>query len=112
MIGWIVTTQSGLHFVLNTAVRWLPGLEIATISGGWNDLNLQGVRYQTKGINVDVDKFNLSLQVNCLKRFQLCVNNISTEGVNVKIDSKAFPSAKEQASSKPLTKLSTPYPIF
>ncbi|HGJ5899045.1 translocation/assembly module TamB domain-containing protein [Arsenophonus apicola] len=112
IIGWIVTTQSGLHFALNTAVRWLPGLEIATMSGGWSDLNLQGVRYRTKGINVDVDKFNLSLQVNCLKRFQLCVNNISTEGVDVKIDSKAFQSAEEQASSKPLTKLSTPYPIL
>lgn len=112
MIGWIVTTQSGLHFALNTAVRWLPGLEIATISGGWSNLNLQGVRYQTKGIDVDIDKFNLSLQVNCLKRFQLCVNNISTEGINIKIDSKAFPSAKEPASSKSLTKLSTPYPIL
>lgn len=112
MIGWIVTTQSGLHFALNTAVRWLPGLEIATISGGWSDLNLQGVRYRTKGINVDVDKFNLSLEVNCLKRFQLCVNNISTDGVDVKIDSKAFASTEEPANSTPLTKLSTPYPIL
>lgn len=112
MIVWIVTKQSGLHFALNTAVRWLPGLEIATISGGWKDLNLQGVRYQTKGINVDIDKFNLSLQVNYLKRFQLCVNNISTEGVDIKIDSKAFPSAEESVNSKQLTKLSTPYTIL
>ncbi|MFS1538581.1 MAG: translocation/assembly module TamB domain-containing protein [Candidatus Phlomobacter fragariae] len=112
MVGWIVTTQSGLHFALNTAVRWLPGLEIAIISGSWSDLNLQGVRYRTKGMNVDVDKFNLSLQVNCLKRFQLCVNNISAEGVDVEIDTKAFPNVEEPANSKPLTKLSTPYPIL
>ncbi|WP_439647260.1 hypothetical protein [Arsenophonus endosymbiont of Aphis craccivora] len=73
---------------------------------------MQGVRYRTKGINVDVDKFNLSLEVNCLKRFQLCVNNISTDGVDVKIDSKAFASTEEPANSTPLTKLSTPYPIL
>ncbi|HGJ5875876.1 MAG TPA: translocation/assembly module TamB domain-containing protein [Arsenophonus sp.] len=112
MIGWIITTQSGLHFALNSAVRWLPGLEIAAISGAWSDLNLQHVRYRTKGINVEIDKFNLSLQVNCLKRLQLCVNNISTEGVNVQVDSKAFPSTEELANSKPLTKLSTSFAIF
>ena len=112
MIGWIVTTQSGLHFALNSTVRWLHGLEIATISGGWSDLNLQHVRYRTKGISVEIDKFNLSLQVNCLKRLQLCVNNISTEGVNVHLDSKAFPSTEEPDNSKPLTKLSTPFAIF
>ncbi len=39
----LVGTTSGLHLVLKAADRWVPGLEIGKVTGGWRDLTLQNV---------------------------------------------------------------------
>jgi translocation and assembly module TamB len=30
----------GLHLLFNAANRWVPGLEIGQVTGGWRDLSL------------------------------------------------------------------------
>lgn len=36
--GGLLGTTSGLHFLINSAARWVPGLDIASVSGGWRGL--------------------------------------------------------------------------
>ncbi|PCO16550.1 hypothetical protein CQA18_27300, partial [Enterobacter hormaechei] len=52
--------------------RWVPGLEIAGVSGGWRDLTLKGVKYQMPGVTVNAGQFHLSLDLSCFKRSSLC----------------------------------------
>ena len=33
-LAWILGTQSGLHFAINSAARWVPGLTINSVNGG------------------------------------------------------------------------------
>ena len=33
-LGGVLGTTSGLHFLINSAARWVPGLDIASVSGG------------------------------------------------------------------------------
>lgn len=47
-LAWILGTQSGLHFAINSAARWVPGLTINSVNGGWQDLRLTGVEYQMR----------------------------------------------------------------
>ncbi|KMW71476.1 translocation and assembly module TamB [Photorhabdus luminescens subsp. luminescens] len=111
-VAGLVGTQSGLHFMINSAARWVPGLDIASVSGGWRDLTLKGVKYQMPGVNVNVNQFHLSLRLSCLKDSQLCVNALTTEGVEVAINTSQLPSAGESSpKSEPLTELRTPYPV-
>ncbi|CAQ86142.1 MULTISPECIES: autotransporter assembly complex protein TamB [Photorhabdus] len=109
----LVGTQSGLHFMINSASRWVPGLDITSVNGGWRDLTLKGVRYQMPGVDVNVDQFHFSLRLSCLKNSQLCINALTTEGVKVVINTKQFPASEESSpESEPLTELRTPYPIL
>ncbi|NHB94933.1 autotransporter assembly complex protein TamB [Photorhabdus stackebrandtii] len=111
-VAGLVGTQSGLHTMINSAVRWVPGLDIADVSGGWRDLTLKGIRYQMPGVDVNVNQLHLSLRLSCLKNSQLCINALTTEGVKVAINTKQLPPAGEPSpESEPLTELKTPYPI-
>ncbi|OAT49379.1 YtfN family protein [Proteus hauseri ATCC 700826] len=111
-IAWILGTQSGLHFAINSAARWVPGLEIQDVNGGWKDLHLTGVEYQMPGINVNVGELSLGLRLACLTDKQVCIDNLGTKDVVVNVDTSAFPPSEETPPSEPLTELNAPLPIF
>ncbi|PHM71059.1 translocation/assembly module TamB domain-containing protein [Xenorhabdus sp. KJ12.1] len=107
----LVTTQTGLHFMINSATRLVPGLEIANVSGGWRDLTLKGIKYKMPGIDVNADNFHLSLRLSCLHRSHICANALTTEGVSVLVNTAELPPSEKSPDSEPLTELKTPYPI-
>ncbi|PHM44507.1 translocation and assembly module TamB [Xenorhabdus mauleonii] len=107
----LVGTQSGLHFMINSAARWVPGLDIASVSGGWRDLTLKGVKYQMPGVDVSADNLHLSLQLSCFRHSHVCINALTTEGVNVSVNTAELPPSEPTPESEPLTELQTPYPI-
>lgn len=111
-VAFLLGTTSGLHMVINGAARWVPGLEIAGVSGGWRDLTLKGLKYQMPGVTVNVGQFHLSLELSCFKRSSLCVNALTAQDVGVVVKTKEMaPSAPVEATSEPTSSLSTPYPI-
>lgn len=111
-LAYLLGTTSGLHTVINGAARWVPGLEIAGVSGGWRDLTLKGVKYQMPGVTVNAGQFHLSLDLSCFKRSSLCVNALTAQDVDVVVKTKEMtPSAPVEETSEPTTNLSTPYPI-
>ncbi|WP_442878667.1 autotransporter assembly complex protein TamB [Brenneria sp. g21c3] len=108
----LVGTTPGLHLLLNGAARFVPGLDIASVSGGWRDLTLKDMRYQMPGVTVKADTFHLSLAPRCLLQSQLCINDLSAQNIDVVVDSKSLPVSEEApAPSEPLTELSAPFPI-
>ncbi|ATA22712.1 translocation and assembly module TamB [Brenneria goodwinii] len=108
----LVGTTPGLHLLLNGAARFVPGLEIAGVNGGWRDLTLKNMRYQMPGVTVKADEFHLSLAPGCLLRSQLCINDVSARNIDVAVDSKSLPVSEEApAPSEPLTEISAPFPI-
>ncbi|AHG20779.1 translocation and assembly module TamB [Chania multitudinisentens RB-25] len=111
-VAFLLGTTTGLHMVINGAVRWVPGLEIASVSGGWRDLTLKGVQYRMPGVAVNAGQFHLSLDLSCLKRSSLCINALTAQDVDVVVKTAELPpAAPVTETSEPLTELSTPYPI-
>ncbi|AOR62247.1 autotransporter assembly complex protein TamB [Pectobacterium wasabiae] len=111
-VGLLVGTTPGLHLLLNTAARVVPGLEIASVSGGWRDLTLKNVSYQMPGVTVKSEEFHLSLVLGCLRKSQLCINDLSANRIDVVVDTKALPASEEPPpSSEPVTEISAPFPI-
>ncbi|WP_428997566.1 hypothetical protein, partial [Pseudomonas aeruginosa] len=51
-VAFLVGTTSGLHLVFKAADRWVPGLDIGKVTGGWRDLTLSDVRYEQPGVAV------------------------------------------------------------
>lgn len=111
-VAYLLGTTSGLHLVINSAARWVPGLDIASVTGGWRDLTLKGVKYQMPGVTVNAGQFHLSLDLACFKNSSLCVNALTAQDVDVVVKTKEMtPSAPVAETSEPTTNLSTPYPI-
>ncbi|MFU0910863.1 autotransporter assembly complex protein TamB [Kluyvera intermedia] len=111
-VGFLIGATTGLHLLFNAANRWVPGLEIGQVTGGWRDLTLKKVRYTQPGVAVDAGEFHLAVNLSCLWHSNLCVNDIALRDINVAIDSSKMPPAAkvEEEDSGPLN-LSTPYPI-
>lgn len=111
-LAFLVGTTSGLHLVLNGAARWVPGLEMASVSGGWRDLTIKQLRYQIPGVMVGVGEFHLALDLGCLRDRQLCLNDLSLRDVNVGVNTAEFgplaPATQEVSSGG---SLSTPYTL-
>lgn len=111
-VAWILGTQSGLHFAINSATRWVPGLVIKDVNGGWKDLHLTGVEYQMPGVDVNVGELSLGLRLACLTDKQVCIDTLATRDVVVNVDTSAFPPSEETPPSEPLTELNAPLPIY
>ena len=111
-VAFLVGTTTGLHLLFNAANRWVPGLDIGQVTGGWRDLRLKNIRYEQPGVAVNAGEFHLAVKLGCLRDSKLCVNDLSLKDVNVAIDSKKMPKSApvEEEDSGPLN-LSTPYPI-
>ncbi|PDO86583.1 autotransporter assembly complex protein TamB [Kosakonia sacchari] len=111
-VVFLVGTTSGLHLLFNAANRWVPGLEISQVTGGWRDLTLKNIRFTQPGVAVNAGEVHLAVKLGCLRDSSLCVNDLSLKDINVVIDSKKMPPAApvKEEDSGPLN-LSTPYPI-
>ena len=112
-ILFLVGTTPGLHLLLNGASRWVPGLSIAQVEGGWRNLKLGGLRYDMAGVSVNAGEFRLALDTGCLLHSAVCVNDISLRDVSVVVDSSKMAPASEAAPEEEESAgdLSTPYPI-
>ncbi|MGL4906690.1 MAG: translocation and assembly module TamB, partial [Plesiomonas sp.] len=106
-LAGLLGTESGLRIVFNSAARWVPGLDIRAVSGNWSrGIHLQGVEYRMPGVDVTVDDFLLQLDLNCLRRSEVCIRQLTTNKVNVAIDTALLPPS-EPSESAPLTRIST-----
>ena len=111
-IAFLIGTTSGLHLVLNSAARWVPGLEIQQVDGGWRNLTLKGVKYEMPGVTVNAGEFHLAVRLSCLRDSAFCINDLSLKDVNVAVDSKQLAPATEPPVEESGTgDLSTPYPL-
>ncbi|WP_213714677.1 autotransporter assembly complex protein TamB [Cedecea lapagei] len=111
-VGFLVGTTPGLHLLFKGANRWVPGLNIAQVDGGWRNLTLKNLRYEQPGVAVRAGEVHLAVKLNCLWHSSLCVNNFSLKDVDVAVDTKKMPppAPVQEEDSGPLN-LSTPYPI-
>ncbi|WMQ74466.1 MAG: Translocation and assembly module subunit TamB [Sodalis sp.] len=108
-LAFLVSTTSGLYLMLNGAARWVSGLEMASVSGGWRNLIIKQLRYQIPGVTVCVGEFRLVLDFGCLRNRQLCLNGLFLRDVNVGINTAEFVSPAPKASGG--GSISTPYPL-
>lgn len=113
-LAFLISTTTGLNLVLNGAAHWVPGLEIASVIGGWRDLTIKQLRYQMPGVTVDTGELHLALDFSCLCHRQLCVNDITLGKVNLEVKTAELgplePKIKEKDQGG--STISTSYPLI
>ena len=115
-VGFLVGTTTGLHLVFKAADRWVPGLDIGKVTGGWRDLTLDNVRYEQPGVAVTAGRLLHKLS-GCAAWGQqiLCVRLTRAARYlrrNPSINKKMPPSALVEGGGQRTLNLSlTHYPI-
>lgn len=112
VVGFLVGTTPGLHVLFSAANRWVPGLHIGNVEGGWRNLTLSQIRYEQPGVAVNAGRVHLSVSLRCLWHSKFCINDLALKDINVAIDSSKMPPSvpAQEEESGPLN-LSTPYAI-
>lgn len=110
-VGFLVGTTPGLHILFNAANRWVPGLNIGSVEGGWRNLTIKDLRYEQLGVDVKAGTIHLALQPECLWRSSLCVNDFSLVDADIAIDTTKMPPAAQVPEEDTALNLSTPYPL-
>ncbi len=87
-MAFLIGTTPGLHLVLNGASRWVPGLSINKVDGGWRNLTLSGLRYDMPGVSVNAGNIHLAVNLNCLLHSSVCVDDLTLKDISVVVDSK------------------------
>lgn len=105
-------TTTGLHLVVKNVIRWIPGLELTSISGGWHNLTLKQLHYQIPGVKINVGEFYLSLDLGCLRHCQLCINNLSLRDVLVETQSTNLQRSVTPKKEKITSNIYTHYPLL
>ncbi|MCJ7461949.1 translocation/assembly module TamB domain-containing protein [Candidatus Palibaumannia cicadellinicola] len=70
-------------------VKLVPGLEIASVSGKWNNFTLKQVRYQRPDLTVEVSEFQLAIDFSSLLHRKLCIDVLSLRNVSVQVKKKS-----------------------
>ncbi|MCS3431416.1 translocation/assembly module TamB domain-containing protein [Klebsiella sp. BIGb0407] len=110
-VGFLVGTTSGLHLLFNAANRWVPGLNIGHVDGGWRNLTIKDLRYQQPGVDVKAGTVHLEVDLGCLWDSSLCVNDLSLADADIAIDTSKMPPAAPVPEDDTALNLSTPYPL-
>lgn len=111
-VAFLVGTTSGLHLVFKAADRWVPGLDIGKVTGGWRDLTLSDVRYEQPGVAVKAGNLHLAVGLECLWNSSVCINDLALKDIQVNIDSKKCLLLNRLKKRKIAVRwISTPYPI-
>ncbi|MDO1659576.1 hypothetical protein Q2356_25405, partial [Escherichia coli] len=76
-VAFLVSTTSGLHLVFKAADRWVPGLDIGKVTGGWRDLTLSDVRYEQPGVAAKAGKLHLAGGVGWPWDRSGCINDLA-----------------------------------
>jgi len=107
----LLTTSSGIRFVINKATDFVEGLDIGQVEGNLKDLTLSDVRFVMPGVDVNVGELKLAIGFSCLKSSKICVEQLASKDANIHVDTTKLPPSEANPNAAPLTELITPYPI-
>lgn len=97
-----LTTETGQHFILRQANKWLDSLHFGHIEGSLQKgLTLTDTHFHTNGVDVNVQQFNVKVGFDCLWHKQICIDQLSVKNPIVRIDSSKLPvSEPKQEENK------------
>ncbi|WP_109078543.1 autotransporter assembly complex protein TamB [Aggregatibacter kilianii] len=106
----MLATESGQHRLIRWADDVVDALSIEQIEGNLSEgLVLKNLRFQTEGIGTQVAEARLQMQLSCLWRLDMCIDDIRLQQPSVQIDTALLPpSEPTRKESAPMKRISLP----
>lgn len=102
-LSWIVGTETGTQWSLNTAQQHLPELTIDTPSGSiWQGIGAVSLRWQQEDMTIQIDALKTQWRFGCLLEGVFCIDEISAAAINVQLP-RNNTKAEATESSEPFS---------
>ncbi|WP_293633933.1 translocation/assembly module TamB domain-containing protein [Shewanella sp. CG12_big_fil_rev_8_21_14_0_65_47_15] len=89
LLALLLGTEIGSRISVGLASQFVPDLDLSYTSGSLNkELTLSHAAWSMDGIKVELEDLHLAWQPICLLQTQLCVNALTANKVDVKIDTE------------------------
>ena len=114
LVGLALFTNPGLNAVLWGAEKALPQLKVESTKGAlFPRFSLHNVQFvdESLHINTQLDKIELAINPRCLLDPQVCVDELTLQGLDFAFTELPPPAEEEAEPTAPLTSISTPLPI-
>ncbi|MBE2897370.1 hypothetical protein HPC37_00530 [Pasteurellaceae bacterium 20609_3] len=94
-LGVLLGTGAGQRMALQWADKWLDALTIEHVEGNFSDgLVLKNVTYESDGVAVNVGDVRAQLQLSCLIKRKICIDDVSLAHANIAIDTSKLPPSE------------------
>lgn len=110
-LGVLLGTGAGQRMALQWADKWLDALTIEHVEGNFSDgLVLKNVTYESDGVVVNVGDVRAQLQLSCLIKRKICIDDVSLAHANIAIDTSKLPPSEPSPPSE-MKKIDLPLAI-
>ena len=110
----LLATQGGQHKLIQWTDALLDELSIGQIEGNLSDgLVLKNLRFQTDGVDTQVAEARLQLQLSCLWRADICIDDIRLQKPSIQIDTALLPPSEDKpdTDNAPMKRIQLPIGI-
>ncbi|MFT5810254.1 MAG: translocation and assembly module TamB, partial [Urechidicola sp.] len=102
-LSWIIGTESGTRWSVNTAQKRLPALTIESPSGSfWHGVSADSLRWQQDELSILITEFNTRWRFDCLLDSVFCIDSIAAKSIDIQL-SPADTGQVSAESNEPIT---------
>ncbi|MCW9732864.1 translocation/assembly module TamB [Avibacterium sp. 20-15] len=108
-----LATSQGQRGLIQLVDKLMDSLSIAQIEGGLqNGLTLHNVKFQSEGVDTQVQQAHLQLDLACLLKAKICLNDLTIQQPKIQIDTSRLPPSEEKDNNpSPMKKIHLPVAI-
>ncbi|PJG83245.1 translocation/assembly module TamB domain-containing protein [Caviibacterium pharyngocola] len=108
-----LATDAGQRELIRLTDKFMDNLSIEQVEGGLqNGLLLKNLRFQSPGVDTQIEQARLQLDLGCLWRAKICLQDLSVQRPQIQIDTAQLPPSEEKPKDNtPLQKIHLPVAV-
>lgn len=108
-----LATNQGQRGLIQLVDKLMDGLSIEQVEGGLqNGLTLHNVKFQSEGVDTQIQQAHLQLDLSCLLKAKVCLQDLSIQQPQIHIDTTKLPPSEEKDKDpSPMKKIHLPVAV-
>ncbi|WP_342750352.1 hypothetical protein [Avibacterium endocarditidis] len=108
-----LATSQGQRGLIQLADKFMDNLSIEHVEGGLqNGLTLHKVKFQSEGVDTQIQQAHLQLDLSCLLKAKVCLQDLSIQQPHIHIDTAKLPPSEEKDNDpSPMKKIHLPVAV-
>lgn len=109
----LLSTSIGQRYAIKFVDKFMDNLSIEQVEGGLQQgLTLHNIAFQATGINTRIQQAHLQIDLSCLLKAQICLQNLTVQQPEIRIDTHLLPPTEnKEVNTSPMQKIHLPISV-